>query len=95
MFIQVTFTARLRRRSDLELTLTSPSGTSTRLLTSRPYDYSRRGFEDWTILTMELWGERPTGSWELEVTHAGRRRTVELKEWTIRIYGTKEKPMEF
>ena len=43
--IQVTFGARLRRRGDLALALTSPLGTRTEILEARPYDYARGGFK--------------------------------------------------
>ena len=39
--VVVEFSARVRKRGDLSLSLVSPAGTRTRVLPSRRFDYSR------------------------------------------------------
>uniref|UniRef100_A0A8C1VF59 P/Homo B domain-containing protein n=1 Tax=Cyprinus carpio TaxID=7962 RepID=A0A8C1VF59_CYPCA len=55
-------------RGDLSVTLTSPSGTRSQLLTNRPNDHSNEGFLKWEFMTTHCWGERPTGDWILDIS---------------------------
>uniref|UniRef100_A0A8C2DGZ8 P/Homo B domain-containing protein n=1 Tax=Cyprinus carpio TaxID=7962 RepID=A0A8C2DGZ8_CYPCA len=56
-------------RGDLSVTLTSPSGTRSQLLTNRPNDHSNEGFLKWEFMTTHCWGERPTGDWILDISY--------------------------
>ena len=38
-----------------------------------------------------MWEESPVGDWTLEVVNDGRQR-VDLKDWSISFYGTKDDP---
>ncbi|KAF7648556.1 hypothetical protein LDENG_00155090 [Lucifuga dentata] len=85
------------RRGDLELSLTSPSGTRTQLLAKRLFDSSNEGFRNWEFMTVHFWGERAEGRWTLEVTDSpSQLHNPEvwgsLKEWTLILYGTSENP---
>ena len=40
------------KRGDVQISLTSPSGTKSLLIAKRPKDYSRAGFKDWPFLTV-------------------------------------------
>jgi subtilisin-like proprotein convertase family protein len=52
-------------RGDLELRLTSPSGTESVLLASHNDD--EEGFYLWKLMSVVYWGEVPLGTWELSV----------------------------
>ncbi|KAM8872819.1 proprotein convertase subtilisin/kexin type 5 [Synchiropus picturatus] len=85
------------RRGDLSLTLTSPSGTVSELLANRPHDNSTEGFHHWEFMTTHCWGEQAAGEWTLKILDgpSHRRRKSDrglLKEWSLVIYGTAEKP---
>ena len=45
-----------RRRGDLSLLLISPSGTKSELLSTRRYDDSKEGLDDWKFMTVHFWG---------------------------------------
>ncbi|CAB4038405.1 PC3-like endoprotease variant A, partial [Paramuricea clavata] len=57
-----------RRRGDLSLLLISPSGTKSELLSTRRYDDSKEGLDDWKFMTVHFWGENPKGLWKVKVT---------------------------
>lgn len=83
------------RRGDLEIYLSSPSGTKSTLLAQRPHDNSRSGFHSWPFLTVHMWGERPEGKWKLEIHNNGHfftTGTAEVKEWSLSMYGTETEP---
>ena len=46
-----------RRRGDLSLLLISPSGTKSELLSTRRYDDSKEGLDDWKFMTVHFWGK--------------------------------------
>ncbi|XP_062845264.1 proprotein convertase subtilisin/kexin type 5 [Trichomycterus rosablanca] len=84
-------------RGDLSITLTSPSGTKSQLLATRPNDYSPEGFVKWEFMTTHCWGEKAVGEWMLEIrdTPSKRRNTRvhgKLVEWTLVLYGTSTHP---
>jgi len=94
---------RHSRRGDLQIFLTSPSGTKSTILQRRDYDRSREGFIRWEFMTTHNWGENPVGVWKLEVEDMGFRRKVYtphgfirgnglLVEWQLTFYGTSEHP---
>ena len=62
--VQVRVTLNFTRRGDLEMNLTSPLGTTSRLIQHRPWD-SLTSLNNWTILTLQHWGENPAGVWKL------------------------------
>ncbi|XP_037547912.1 proprotein convertase subtilisin/kexin type 5 [Nematolebias whitei] len=93
--VRVTITHR--RRGDLSITLTSPSGTVSQLLANRPFDNSTEGFQDWEFMTTHCWGERAAGKWTLKVMNTPSQKQVSanrgmLKKWSLVIYGTAEQP---
>ena len=45
-----------RRRGDLSLLLISPSGTKSELLSTRRYDDSKEGLDEWKFMTVHFWG---------------------------------------
>lgn len=53
-------------RGDLSATLTSPSGTVSRLFQASSSDSSGEGI-DWTFTANAFWGENPAGTWTLRM----------------------------
>jgi len=89
--VQAHITLTSARRGDVQLYLTSPGGTKSQLLARRPHDSSRAGFHDWPFLTVFCWGEKPGGTWELEIQNDGRYQ-VDLQAWSMTFYGTVDNP---
>ncbi|XP_076750015.1 furin-like protease 1 isoform X1 [Xylocopa sonorina] len=81
------------RRGDLQIQLTSPQGTRSVLLAKRPHDVSKAGFNQWPFMSVHTWGERPHGTWKLEIHNEGRYQDT-LKEFKLIFYGT-ETSLEF
>ncbi|XP_070162415.1 furin-like protease 1 isoform X1 [Polyergus mexicanus] len=75
------------RRGDLQIQLTSPQGTKSTLLAKRPHDVSKAGFIQWPFMSVHTWGERPHGTWKLEIHNEGRYLAT-LKEWKMMFFGT-------
>ncbi|NXI45847.1 PCSK4 convertase, partial [Galbula dea] len=69
--VQVQLSLSYSRRGDLEITLTSPMGTTSRLVTVRPYDTSQEGYKDWTFMSTHFWDEDPNGTWTLQLENKG------------------------
>ena len=65
--VEVVVSVEHPRRGELEVVLISPSSTRTRLLGTRPKDTSTNGFSAWPLMSVETWGERPHGSWQLYI----------------------------
>lgn len=79
------------QRGELTLTLISPSGTQSDILSERPKDESRNGI-DFTFMTVHNWGENPTGRWTLVVRDNARSEVSgetrgRLLSWSLTLYG--------
>ncbi|KAG2459391.1 PCSK4 convertase, partial [Polypterus senegalus] len=72
--VQVQLSLSYSRRGDLAVTLTSPGGTRSVLVTVRPLDNSRDGYSDWPFMTIHSWDEDPRGVWTLELQNKGDYR---------------------
>uniref|UniRef100_A0A8C4SFJ1 P/Homo B domain-containing protein n=1 Tax=Erpetoichthys calabaricus TaxID=27687 RepID=A0A8C4SFJ1_ERPCA len=72
--VQVQLSLSYSRRGDLAITLTSPGGTRSVLVTVRPLDNSRDGYSDWPFMTIHSWDENPRGVWTLELQNKGDYR---------------------
>ncbi|VDP76814.1 unnamed protein product [Echinostoma caproni] len=59
------------QRGEIELWLTSPSGTVSKLLSKRPKDIEVAGFHAWPFMSVHYWGELANGTWKLTV-HSGK-----------------------
>ena len=46
-----------RRRGDVSLLLMSPSGTKNEMLSTRHYDDSKEGLDNWGFMTVHCWGK--------------------------------------
>ncbi|XP_069898770.1 proprotein convertase subtilisin/kexin type 6 [Dipodomys merriami] len=85
------------RRGDLQIHLTSPSGTRSQLLAKRLLDFSSEGFTNWEFMTVHCWGEKAEGEWTLEIQDLPSQvrnpdKQGKLKEWSLILYGTAEHP---
>ena len=81
--VQIRVTLNFTRRGDLEMNLTSPLGTTSRLIQHRPRD-SLTSLNNWTILTLQHWGENPAGVWKLTQKNFGPQyKNTGLSVWFI------------
>ncbi len=85
--VEVVFSATHPWRGDLEVTLTSPAGTVSRLATERPND-SNDNFVGWQFGSVRHWDEAASGTWTLRVSDMVLQDTGVWQNWTLRIYGT-------
>ncbi|XP_075380093.1 proprotein convertase subtilisin/kexin type 4 isoform X5 [Mycteria americana] len=69
--VQVQLSLSYSRRGDLVIALTSPMGTTSTLVTVRPYDTSQQGYKDWTFMSTHFWDENPNGTWTLRLENKG------------------------
>ncbi|XP_076390922.1 furin-like protease kpc-1 isoform X1 [Megachile rotundata] len=91
--VQAKVSLMASRRGDLQIQLTSPQGTKSVLLAKRPHDVSKAGFNQWPFMSVHTWGERPHGTWKLEIHNEGRYQgRATLHEWALIFYGTSTLP---
>ncbi|XP_054254621.1 proprotein convertase subtilisin/kexin type 4 [Indicator indicator] len=89
--VQVQLSLSYSRRGDLLLALTSPMGTTSTLMTLRPYDTSQQGYKDWTFMSTHFWDENPNGTWTLSLENKGDAyNTGLLTSFILHLYGTEE-----
>uniref|UniRef100_A0A8D2PR88 Proprotein convertase subtilisin/kexin type 4 n=1 Tax=Zosterops lateralis melanops TaxID=1220523 RepID=A0A8D2PR88_ZOSLA len=69
--VQVQLSLSYSRRGDLVVALRSPMGTTSTLVTVRPYDTSQEGYKDWTFMSTHFWDENPKGVWTLQLENKG------------------------
>lgn len=87
-------------RGFVEITLESPSGTVSKLLTARNSDKDKNKRSTWTYMSVHHWGERPLGKWKLKISVLVSGEYATLIGWRLILYGTgvgctkkiKEKP---
>jgi len=88
--VEVVFTAAHPDRGQLEVTLTSPSGTQSVLAATRTND-PNANYSAWTFGTVRDWDETSAGTWTLSVKDpvtgpVGAAQT--FTNWRLRVYGT-------
>ncbi|NXK70130.1 PCSK4 convertase, partial [Sylvietta virens] len=76
--VQVQLSLSYSRRGDLVVALSSPMGTTSTLVTVRPYDTSQDGYKDWTFMSTHFWDEDPKGIWTLQLENRGDDRNTAL-----------------
>ncbi|XP_076175003.1 furin-like protease 1 isoform X1 [Ptiloglossa arizonensis] len=91
--VQAKVSLMASRRGDLQIQLTSPQGTKSTLLAKRQHDISKAGFNQWPFMSVHTWGERPHGTWKLEIHNEGRYQDT-LEQFKLVFYGT-ETSLEF
>ncbi|NWH71782.1 PCSK4 convertase, partial [Piaya cayana] len=89
--VQVQLSLSYSRRGDLLISLTSPMGTTSTLVTVRPYDTSQQGYKDWTFMSTHFWDEDPNGTWTLQLENKGDAyNTGLLTSFILHLRGTDE-----
>ncbi|ESP05305.1 hypothetical protein LOTGIDRAFT_102960, partial [Lottia gigantea] len=91
--VQLHLTLDYTKRGAISVHITSPSNTTTMLLSERPYDKSTKGFQSWPLMSVHNWGEDPKGTWKvvLEDTTDDKNNGI-LQDLRLVIYGTTEQP---
>ena len=81
------------RRGDIKIQLTSPQGTVSTLLPYRNYDFvNEEGYSDWPFMSVQHWGEDPTGTWTLKVTFRSSSAHVTASGVSMTLHGTSTVP---
>ncbi|XP_027586849.2 proprotein convertase subtilisin/kexin type 4 isoform X2 [Pipra filicauda] len=89
--VQVQLSLSYSRRGDLVVALSSPTGTTSMLVTMRPYDTSQEGYKDWTFMSTHFWDENPKGTWTLHLENKGdAHNTGQLTSFILHLHGTDE-----
>ena len=96
--VQCKISLRYYPRGNVQITLTSPSGTRSTLLLPRNRDNFASTFDDWPFLSVHFWGEDPSGQWTLEVSNMSsegpsRRGQGLLRKWQLIFYGSQDNPV--
>ena len=76
-------------RGELEIQLTSPDGTTSRLAEKHTsYAADPADYPDWTFSTVHNWGEDSRGLWRLKIADRVSGNTGTLNSATLTLYGT-------
>jgi subtilisin-like proprotein convertase family protein len=74
------------RRSDLAVTLTSPSGMKSRL--AELHQGKGKDYKNWTFSSVRHWGEMSPGTWTINVTDTRKGKKGKLNAATLTIFGS-------
>ncbi|XP_052787432.1 furin-like isoform X1 [Mya arenaria] len=84
-YIEFSYTTR----GVIELSLESPSGTVSTLLTTRGSDSMQNSEQKWTYMSVHHWSENPFGTWKLNLSvKANINEGATLSSWKLILYGT-------
>lgn len=84
--VEVLFDATHPFRGDVEVVLTSPSGTQSRLAEQHATG-AGADFPSWRFMSVRDWDESPTGAWTLTVRDLAAGNVGAWNGWTLRIHG--------
>ena len=79
-------------RGDIQVNLTSPASTQSRLLPYRSRDSWPGNYTHWPFMSVHFWGEDPSGEWSLQITHRGANGTLIVSDLEFSFYGTTQTP---
>ena len=79
-------------RGQIQVTLTSPSGTTSTILPTRYYDLLPGNYTSWPLMSVHFWGENPVGTWTIIVTNLNSIGSVVFEVPSITFYGTSQIP---
>jgi subtilisin-like proprotein convertase family protein len=79
-------TATHGRRGDMNVTLTSPAGTVSKLFVAHSTDLNLN--MDWTFSSIRHWGESAAGNWTVTVSDLTTGNLGTLTSATLTLYGT-------
>lgn len=98
--VEVVLNIQHSHRSDLDVTITSPEGTVSKLMELRPRPSTGDFFDDdsdvrddnlqtgWTFTTTHSWGENSDGQWVLKIRDLRGGSTGTLRKATVNLFGT-------
>ncbi|CAF3842179.1 unnamed protein product [Rotaria magnacalcarata] len=97
--VQANVSFTFHRRGDIKITLISPSGTPSELLSYRDPDASKKGIKYFPFMSAHKWGESPIGRWTLRmetrspqnegsIKSASLDDTGEISYFGLRLYGS-------
>jgi subtilisin family serine protease len=84
--VEVTVNITHAWRGDLEITLTSPSGTVS-TLASPTFSDSGDNYTNWTFSSVRHWGESSEGTWQLSIRDVDTGFVGKFNFATIKFYG--------
>jgi subtilisin-like proprotein convertase family protein len=73
------------KRGQLEITLTSPDGTESRLATLRRKD--KGSHYEWTFLSVRHWGEMAKGDWKVRIADRVKGKTGTVQSLKLTLWG--------
>ena len=79
-------------RGDIQIQLTSPSGTTSTLLGHRESDFLSGGYYDWPFMSVMFWGENPHGEWNLVITSNSSNTQVDVSDIGFQFFGVSNTP---
>jgi len=79
--VEVVLNATHEYRGQLEITLTSPSGTQS--LLAEPHTDTGENYASWTFTTVQNWEESIQGKWQLSVVDTQGGHTGKLISWEL------------
>ncbi|CAF3726887.1 unnamed protein product [Rotaria socialis] len=97
--VQANVSFTFHRRGDIKITLISPSGTPSELLSYRDPDASNKGIKYFPFMSAHKWGESPIGRWTLRMETRSPQNegsiksgsfddTGEISYFGLRLYGS-------
>ncbi|KAF7515674.1 hypothetical protein G7054_g14461 [Neopestalotiopsis clavispora] len=95
--VTVTMNVEHTNRGDLSVDLISPDGVTSHIATTRKFDSSKDGYDDWTFMSVAHWGEKGVGTWTIIIrdskvdSHKGKFIDWHLKLWGQTIDASKAK----
>ena len=86
--VEVRFDADHTYRGDIEVTLTSPDGTISRL--SEKHSDNNNNYNEWVFSSVLHWDESSDGTWTIEVNDVQNGGTGTWNHWELLIHGAEE-----
>ena len=74
-------------RGYVQVSLTSPSGTTSTLLPRRIGDIFPGSYDDWPFLAVHFWGENPAGTWRINIRFDGTVGSIHVQVPRVTLYG--------
>jgi len=92
--VRLNLTMSYSKRGAVAITLTSPQGTTTTLLTTRTGDESTKGFNNWPFMSVHTWGENPKGLWTLNILDTSPEGSYNgtVQDVKLELHGTFDMP---
>ncbi len=79
-------------RGQIQITLTSPSGTISTILPTRDSDKLPGNYTSWPLMSVHFWGENPVGTWTVRIYNLNNvgsvQVTVDISHFVF--YGTSQ-----